>query len=126
MYLCSLTSTFFLLILRRPPRSTRPDTLLPFTTCFRSLGPAGRRVPRCLRHVKGGGHLADPLYCHSAWQGSHSLQRHRAGTNSNARSEEHTSELPSLMRISYDVFCLKKKTTNRIKSTYYNTDKNKT
>src|SRR3546814_15053334 len=48
------------------------------------LGLAGRRVARGLWHVKGGGHLADPLYCHSAWQGSHSLQRPRAGTNSNA------------------------------------------
>src|SRR3546814_11008536 len=82
---------FFFLMIRRPPRSTRTDPLLPYTTLFRSycqhrvgLGPAGRRVPRCLWHVKGGGHLADPLYCHSAWQGSHSLQRHRAGTNSNA------------------------------------------
>src|SRR3546814_2613207 len=77
-------------MIRRPPRSTRTDTLFPYTTLFRSLYaaeywrilsaitlPASRRKPS----VEGG----------------------------KARSEEHTSELQSLMRISYAVFCLKKK-----------------
>src|SRR3546814_9887129 len=79
---------FFFLMIRRPPRSTRTDTLFPYTTLFRSvfgvIG-AGARA-----------HEAGPL---CAGRG------HR-------RSEEHTSELQSLMRISYAVFCLKKKKKN--------------
>src|SRR3546814_10026374 len=78
---------FFFLMIRRPPRSTRTDTLFPYTTLFRSLRMAGASgLLRC--YV-----LAD---C-------------RAYGNKTPRSEEHTSELQSLMRISYAVFCLKKK-----------------
>src|SRR3546814_13401129 len=76
---------FFFLMIRRPPRSTRTDTLFPYTTLFRSM-----RHP-CPKQV---------------------LRRTgRPGRNRAAgmRSEEHTSELQSLMRISYAVFCLKKK-----------------
>src|SRR3546814_12690810 len=74
---------FFFLMIRRPPRSTRTDTLFPYTTLFRS-GPGVGSAPGGARQgrdfpVQGG------------------------------RSEEHTSELQSLMRISYAVFCLKKK-----------------
>src|SRR3546814_2045628 len=92
--LCSIRS--FFLMIRRPPRSTRTDTLFPYTTLFRSFStrhPAIKRDSRS-RHVKGivGAH-ADAR-----------AVRHRPG-----RSEEHTSELQSLMRISYAVFCLKKK-----------------
>src|SRR3546814_3647539 len=83
---------FFFLIIRRPPRSTRTDTLFPYTTLFRSLalehatlGPGPERL--------GEGVAADRR------------KRQAAG-----RSEEHTSELQSLMRTSYAVFCLKKKT----------------
>src|SRR3546814_8107189 len=80
-------------MIRRPPRSTRTDTLFPYTTLFRS-GQDG--LCRALRHPRG--FLAfDPL------------QRASAHVESR-RSEEHTSELQSLMRISYAVFCLKKKT----------------
>src|SRR3546814_1253615 len=98
-------------MIRRPPRSTRTDTLFPYTTLFRSadahpsrlLGrragePDARRrdrarlpgapAPRTARSRRAVGHLA-------------------------ARSEEHTSELQSLMRISYAVFCLKKKKNKR-------------
>src|SRR3546814_2467521 len=80
-------------MIRRPPRSTRTDTLLPYTTLFRSL-----------RLVQTGV-VSGPLVISAAY-------RHRLDLNMihrKARSEEHTSELQSLMRISYAVFCLKKK-----------------
>src|SRR3546814_6530966 len=84
-------------MIRRPPRSTRTDTLFPYTTLFRSSAPScrGIRHGTCLRK-----HL--PL-----------AQQLAAATIAppRERSEEHTSELQSLMRISYAVFCLKKKKT---------------
>src|SRR6056297_3939532 len=70
---------FFFLMIRRPPRSTRTDTLFPYTTLFRS--PISPTTP-CCRPWRWG---------------------------ATGRSEEHTSELQSLRRISYAVFCLKKK-----------------
>src|SRR3546814_2036559 len=82
---------FFFLMIRRPPRSTRTDTLFPYTTLFRS----GR----------GQLHPQDPR--------GDPRQAHRGGADQ--RSEEHTSELQSLMRISYAVFCLKKKNKYIIK-----------
>src|SRR3546814_17680615 len=94
----------FFLMLRRPPRSTRTDTLFPYTTLFRS--PALRRAVF---------HRGDQ-YAHllpagvpgaSAQAVQHHLLPHRRGGA--VRSEEHTSELQSLMRTSYAVFCLKKK-----------------
>src|SRR3546814_6582639 len=107
-------------MIRRPPISTRTDTLFPYTTLFRSLDvaqsrlrdTAGDRVPRPRAQVDRGG--AEPRrllgLCRSAPQRA---ARH-AGDDRRARgdplrSEEHTSELQSLMRISYAVFCLKKK-----------------
>src|SRR3546814_5071110 len=96
---------FFFLMIRRPPRSTRTDTLFPYTTLFRSEDRRQRlaaREPRHgLRHA-GGGRLGGA--------------RHEAGERLHQRSEEHTSELQSLMRISYAVFCLKKKNTTRHQS----------
>src|SRR3546814_1545607 len=80
----------FFLMIRRPPRSTRTDTLFPYTTLFRSF----RRPAR--RDGPGGGGRPRPA----------DARTHRTG---DARSEEHTSELQSLMRISYAVFCLQKK-----------------
>src|SRR3546814_15498138 len=86
---------FFVLMIRRPPRSTRTDTLFPYTTLFRSdalvVHPA--QLARDLDH-RDGDALVD-------------VDQHLVGPL--ARSEEHTSELQSLMRISYAVFCLKKK-----------------
>src|SRR3546814_13021667 len=76
---------FFFLMIRRPPRSTRTDTLFPYTTLFRSL-PAADRIDSLLQS-----RIAAPAF------------------GDDIRSEEHTSELQSLMRISYAVFCLKKK-----------------
>src|SRR3546814_9486195 len=98
-------------MIRRPPRSTRTDTLFPYTTLFRSKGV--RRRPRvvCLGHawaLRAGGR---PI--------SVSAIDEVSSRRGNVRSEEHTSELQSLMRISYAVFCLKKK-TNTKNLTIYN------
>src|SRR3546814_2385213 len=98
-------------MIRRPPRSTRTDTLFPYTTLFRSRagpgnagldvrGGTGPRLhPRPVRTARGdragGGRI-----------------RGAAADRRATRSEEHTSELQSLMRISYAVFCLKKKNNN--------------
>src|SRR3546814_4350229 len=89
-------------MIRRPPRSTRTDTLFPYTTLVRSR--------RCA-DLPGAGIDADP--------GPDVALRHQAGGGrcdlaGHGRSEEHTSELQSLMRISYAVFCLKKKHTRAI------------
>src|SRR3546814_2502809 len=81
-------------MIRRPPRSTRTDTLFPYTTLFRSV-----EVP--LLFAKG----EYDLYC--------AVPGHRNAVEIVLRSEEHTSELQSLMRISYAVFCLKKKKRHR-------------
>src|SRR3546814_1578342 len=89
-------------MIRRPPRSTRTDTLFPYTTLFRSAVRAGRnRRSRARSGGRPGRRLGESQFAAVA------LARQR-------RSEEHTSELQSLMRISYAVFCLKKK-TKRIK-----------
>src|SRR3546814_9322140 len=85
---------FFVLMIRRPPRSTRTDTLFPYTTLFRSG-----------RHRRQLSHLARPTPLQEHRRAAAGRQQH-----SGNRSEEHTSELQSLMRISYAVFCLKKKT----------------
>src|SRR3546814_2374299 len=118
---------------RRPPRSTRTDTLFPYTTLFRS--------PITLLSPEGS---ADPYFARFGWAAkpdsdvtlpkADTLWTAEGGpltTDSPVtlrwdRSEEHTSELQSLMRISYAVFCLKKKKTqerstiNSIKTTQYN------
>src|SRR3546814_18815984 len=83
---------FFFLMIRRPPRSTRTDTLFPYTTLFRSS--TGNHATAGFRHAR--------LTCPE-------LLFNRLIKLSAVRSEEHTSELQSLMRISYAVFCLKKK-----------------
>src|SRR3546814_8691988 len=126
-------------MIRRPPRSTRTDTLFPYTTLFRSADCRVYRRPQAVSHwdtgkaafyfkprvrrpaVKtsiqyraglpggrmhmAGPHLAFAVACLSAPCGIH---------RPTSRSEEHTSELQSLMRISYAVFCLKKKTTKKV------------
>src|SRR3546814_16510884 len=76
---------FFFLMIRRPPRSTRTDTLFPYTTLFRSFHHRQVHEGNVVIHVLDDGAIRF------------------------LRSEEHTSELQSLMRISYAVFCLKKK-----------------
>src|SRR3546814_1939083 len=84
-------------MIRRPPRSTRTDTLFPYTTLFRSV----RHVARLQRQQVPFGLAAQAVLEHL----DVAQQLHRPVV----RSEEHTSELQSLMRISYAVFCLKKK-----------------
>src|SRR3546814_4759222 len=96
------------LMIRRPPRSTRTDTLFPYTTLFRSIfwaSGAAFFIKQPYWELSGGfdadffAHMEEIDLC---WR----LQR--AGYRIGYRSEEHTSELQSLMRISYAVFCLKK------------------
>src|SRR3546814_15079036 len=93
LLLLLLLFVFFLMI-RRPPRSTRTDTLFPYTTLFRSR-PSQRALDLATAYA---------------------LQTHDNAAKAAfpARSEEHTSELQSLMRISYAVFCLKKKKNNGV------------
>src|SRR3546814_9368140 len=108
---------FFFLRIRRPPRVTRTDTLFPYTTLFRSFrgprGVGGRGLPAdCaepseveLEHSVGG--IEVERFAPAA-AGGVAIPRAERG-EALVRSEEHTSELQSLMRISYAVFCLKKK-----------------
>src|SRR3546814_7264343 len=92
---------FFFLMIRRPPRSTRTDTLFPYTTLFRSR-------PEWTGNRKSPGYNRDMA------------EQRDDDDLTETRSEEHTSELQSLMRISYAVFCLKKKKT---KNQHYNTSR---
>src|SRR3546814_12440327 len=94
--------SFFFLMIRRPPRSTRTDTLFPYTTLFRSRPRGSPYLGRSAGHA---GFAAAGLPCHAAGAAG----RRPEGGRQQPRSEEHTSELQSLMRISYAVFCLKKK-----------------
>src|SRR3546814_6787129 len=102
-------------MIRRPPRSTRTDTLFPYTTLFRSVlsrfsGAAARMLLR-LRHQPGDGRRGTETHPRSARRVLRQPRRVARGRLflRIGRSEEHTSELQSLMRISYAVFCLKKK-----------------
>src|SRR3546814_16907717 len=97
----------FFLRIRRPPRSTRTDTLFPYTTLFRSV-PAAPMPDHAREHILLGEVLgADgDRPPRSAARPDRREREHDSGRE---RSEEHTSELQSLMRISYAVFCLKKK-----------------
>src|SRR3546814_10741999 len=103
---------FFFLMIRRPPRSTRTDTLVPYTTLFRSL--RRYRRGRHVRHRRG----AAQSRLRGVGLGPQGIRQYRSAAELR-RSEEHTSELQSLMRISSAVFCLKKKTTNNTTHRYY-------
>src|SRR3546814_5349664 len=101
-------------MIRRPPKSTRTDTLFPYTTLFRSAHKTNIiQLQLQLRRV----HKRLDIYgTHIQSQNSRQHQQHQQHTSitrmlaiTTQRSEEHTSELQSLMRISYAVFCLKKK-----------------
>src|SRR3546814_17530281 len=109
---------FFFLRMRRPPSSTRTDTLFPYTTLFRSFhqAPRGSRDPsgKVLEHLPSGIPQPHP----PPWPPQRRHGRRRAAAiccivmgeeMGDKRSEEHTSELQSLMRISYAVLCLNKK-----------------
>src|SRR3546814_14582682 len=92
---------FFFLMIRLPPRSTRTDTLFPYTTLFRS--PPCSKSRACVRgYFCNATKMTAPSLCPPG----HCCP----DLGMVARSEEHTTELQSLMRISYAVFCLKKKT----------------
>src|SRR3546814_1261097 len=118
----------FFSLRRRPPRSTRTDTLFPYTTLFRS---GSTPVEQQEDGKKG-------AYCQCDCQRRHHLARHADGHDRaqqakrcqcpqyrKERSEEHTSELQSLMRISYAVFCLKKKQPTPTHIKLHNTTENK-
>src|SRR3546814_4987382 len=134
-------------MIRRPPRSTRTDTLFPYTTLFRSSNVAAAHTTQADRRSKGQARRAS----HWSYEAERPLSRRQGesllvepGTPlrgvqidaghgaapypcaiaAKARSEEHTSELQSLMRISYAVFCLKKKnqkTNNNDKKSQHTT-----
>src|SRR3546814_996960 len=117
-------------MIRRPPGTTRTDTLFPYTTLFRSVPPTvipersrahldrgvvsigcreGARLPHPLF-----AHLREQTPCRRAHGHNFCITLRFVGPREGARrSEEHTSELQSLMRISYAVFCLKKKKTSK-------------
>src|SRR3546814_9030528 len=126
--------SFFFLMIRRPPLSTLTDTRFPFTTRFRSVAPKGVHTGEGIDGVAEAvsGHETAAAHVHGdaagldvervaggedvsrlvAGIGAQQLQRvHVVGAQ---RSEEHTSELQSLMRISYAVFCLKKNTMEQL------------
>src|SRR3546814_3298409 len=138
-YFCGMTIPvlsffFFFLMIRRPPRSTRTDTLFPYTTLFRSARQRDRarrivdppivsvNVSRRRAHAEDAARREDRLDLETLDSGVAGVLE--GGTDAaldldldalvvrvecRSRSEEHTSELQSLMRISYAVFCLKKK-----------------
>src|SRR3546814_7044183 len=118
-------------MIRRPPRSTRTDTLFPYTTLFRSggygvliLGP--RAVERLETHTPA---WPLPKVFRLMSKGALAEGVFKGETINTPRSEEHTSELQSLMRISYAVFCLKKKkqkTKTRVHSIKNNNTENHT
>src|SRR3546814_4477453 len=112
-------------MMRRPPRSTRTDPLLPYTTLFRSsivlatalmTAIAILVVPLLVLCGTAIAVMVDPGRAGIANPGAHGfseiLYAFTSAANNNGRSEEHTSELQSLMRISYAVFCLKTTNTN--------------
>src|SRR3546814_8181145 len=119
-------------MIRRPPRSTRTDTLFPYTTLFRSilLERARLIVRKIAENLCHGleereavlGREIDP-----ALKRGNGVQKHErlVAASKGFRSEEHTSELQSLMRISYAVFCLKKKTKNTNQNNVQNTKEKK-
>src|SRR3546814_2784885 len=100
-------------MIRRPPRSTRTDTLFPYTTLFRSSHvPAHARLSWVLNCYTQMGELNRMTQIKD--KSAKHADNINAGLFDYPRSEEHTSELQSLMRISYAVFCLKKKNTTQM------------
>src|SRR3546814_1034000 len=115
LYTCIIHYHFFCLMLRRPPRSTRTDTLFPYTTLFRSPVLARSAVAAGVAAEAPRGRSRSGLHFppESVRPSYREARLGRANIVSTCRSEEHTSELQSLMRISYAVFCLKKKNAHR-------------
>src|SRR3546814_1694788 len=109
-------------MIRRPPRSTRTDTLFPYTTLFRSTDAAGassnRAATCCSTDLPEAPSKSATALAASAPIGPPNSAPPARRAPIPIRSEEHTSELQSLMRISYAVFCWKKKKTNKVTKTY--------
>src|SRR3546814_4421083 len=95
-------------MIRRPPRSTRTDTLFPYTTLFRSQAREALGHHREMRQLRVAAQRLE--YRDLAAKATLLFGQPGNARERDQRSEEHTSELQSLMRISYAVFCLKKKT----------------
>src|SRR3546814_6933481 len=109
-------------MIRRPPRSTRTDTLFPYTTLFRSIEKRPLAVGRAHRRAGQPGQSLRHIAKLRIMGGERVGGRRILGEfGLCGRSEEHTSELQSLMRISYAVFCLKKKTNNKLTTHTSNT-----
>src|SRR3546814_2009077 len=114
---------------RRPPRSTRTDTLFPDTTLFRSHGSTHDDPGFPMRELidRANGFARDSRRnvliildcCYAGAAGSDDEVVGNLDNEARLRSEEHTSELQSLMRISYAVFCLKKKNINTMRSLHH-------
>src|SRR3546814_1146093 len=102
-------SVFFLLRIRRPPRSTRTDTRFPYTTLFRSGHVQAAAIARSIGFQDAASQHGNPSGHEFGWGLNLSGSLNVLGSDQIVRSEEHTSELQSLMRISYAVFCLKNK-----------------
>src|SRR3546814_3317069 len=98
-------------MIRRPPRSTRTDTLFPYTTLFRSA------IVYLNQHLNQAISNRSSERIRSMYAASRDPDRSTARGAASLRSEEHTSELQSLMRTSYAVFCLKKKKKSNINTT---------
>src|SRR3546814_1741828 len=118
-------------MIRRPPRSTRTDTLFPYTTLFRAVGAGGSGLRATMECAQNGLKTACitkvfPTRSHTvAAQGGIAASLGNMGPDHwtwHMRSEEHTSELQSLMRISYAVFCLKTKTNIYEKASTHTTE----
>src|SRR3546814_14337480 len=105
VFVCLHCSVFFFLMIRRPPRSTRTDTLFPYTTLFRSQLAVGSAIVDADVILYDQPHIVADIQIADTQIRDYDIAV--------GRSEEHTSELQSLMRISYAVFCLKKKINNK-------------
>src|SRR3546814_7962485 len=125
--MCYILLFFFFLMIQRPPRSTRTDTLFPYTTLFRSAYGGQEEtasIATLHRAVELGVNFFDTAEVYGPYENEEIVGRALREVRDQVviatkRSEEHTSELQSLMRISYAVFCLKKKKK-------YNTEKIRT
>src|SRR3546814_8941513 len=121
-------------MIRRPPRSTRTDTRFPYTTLFRSSSSSTFSNLRLTITLSTTETVVVPTEVHSvtslacsiatfspAGVSRRKVQELSSNSSGIKRSEEHTSDLQSLMRISYAVFCLKKKKNNTRATTHHNT-----
>src|SRR3546814_7069142 len=111
-------------MIRRPPRSTRTDTLFPYTTLFRSLVVADQVTAFVCRQggFAGAGQAEEQGDVAFFADVGGAVHRQYVDGRQQERSEEHTSELQSLMRISYAVFCLKKKKQTHKRTEEQNTE----